>query len=97
MIIFTIKIEWTEHEIDAFTKALHKFGNNWSQIAEYVHRSEQSCRAFYQKNRKKNGLIDDEHVNIFFRKKSQINYFFSNRISMKIMQVYQVQKIYLVE
>jgi len=53
-------LEWTEHEIDAFTKALHKFSNNWPQIAEYVHRSEQSCRAFYQKHRKNNGLIDDE-------------------------------------
>jgi hypothetical protein len=57
--LISIKKEWTEHEIDAFTEALHKFKNDWRQIAEYVHRSEQSCRAFYQKHRKKNGLIDD--------------------------------------
>ncbi|CAF0926148.1 unnamed protein product [Adineta ricciae] len=52
--------EWTENEIDAFTKALHKFNDNWSQIAAYVQRSEQSCRAFYQKHRKTNGLVEDE-------------------------------------
>ncbi|CAF0787976.1 unnamed protein product [Rotaria sordida] len=53
--------EWTEHEIDAFTEAFHKFRDDWAQIAQYVHRSEQSCRIFYQKYRKKNGLADDEH------------------------------------
>jgi hypothetical protein len=57
--LFQLKIEWTENEIDAFTEALHKFKNDWRKIAEYVHRSEQSCRAFYQNHRKKNNLIDD--------------------------------------
>ncbi len=65
-IFFVIEIDWTENEIHAFTEALEKFNDDWTQIAEYVHRSEQSCRAFYQKYRKKNGLIDDEHVNISF-------------------------------
>ena len=58
---------WNETEIDAFTQALDKFNHDWTQIAEYVRRSEQSCRAFYQKHRKKNGTLDDEHVNIFLR------------------------------
>ena len=65
--ICVLFLEWTENEIQAFTEALDKFNNNWKQIAEYVQRSEQSCRAFYQKYRKKNGLIDDEHVKIFFK------------------------------
>jgi hypothetical protein len=54
--------EWTENEIHAFAEALEKFHDDWTQIAEYVHRSEQSCRAFYRKYQKKNGLVDDEHV-----------------------------------
>jgi hypothetical protein len=87
-------LEWTENEIQAFTEALDKFNDNWKQIAEYVHRSEQSCRAFYQKYRKKNGLIDDEHVKIYFKIKKITFFFLFNRILMKIMQVYQVQKIH---
>jgi hypothetical protein len=55
-------IEWTENEIAAFTEAHNKFNDDWRRIAEYVHRSEQSCRAFYLRYRKKNGLNDDEHV-----------------------------------
>jgi hypothetical protein len=94
-----IFLEWTENEIQAFTEALDKFNDNWKQIAEYVHRSEQSCRAFYQKYRKQNGLIDDEHVKIYFNKKKRKKFiiFLFNRISMKIMQVYQVQKIHHVD
>ncbi len=89
------KKEWTENEIHAFTEALEKFNDDWTQIAEYVHRSEQSCRIFYQKYRTKNGLIDDEHVKIFSIKKKIKNFFILllNRILMKIMEVYQVQKI----
>jgi len=74
-LVLFVFLEWTENEIQAFTEALDKFNDNWKQIAEYVHRSEQSCRAFYQKYRKKNGLIDDEHVKIYFNKKKEINYF----------------------
>lgn len=56
------KIEWTENEIHAFTEALAKFNDDWAQIANYVRRSEQSCRVFYQKYRKRNSLIEDERV-----------------------------------
>lgn len=54
--------EWTDNDIDAFTEAFQKYPGDWAQIAAYVRRSEQSCRAFYQKYRKANGLIDDEQV-----------------------------------
>ena len=57
-----IKIEWTENDIQTFTEALEKFNDDWTQIANYVQRSEQSCRAFYQKYRQKRGLVDDERV-----------------------------------
>ncbi len=93
-LVLFVFLEWTENEIQAFTEALDKFNDNWKQIAEYVHRSEQSCRAFYQKYRKKNGLIDDEHVKIYFKIKKITFFFLFNRILMKIMQVYQVQKIH---
>ncbi|CAF3900416.1 unnamed protein product, partial [Rotaria magnacalcarata] len=52
--------EWTEHEINAFTEAYQKFPNDWLHIAEYIRRSEQSCRAFYQKYRERFGIVDDE-------------------------------------
>lgn len=57
-----IKIEWTENDIQAFTEALDKFNDDWAQIANYVQRSEQTCRAFYQKYRQKPSLVDDERV-----------------------------------
>ena len=60
--LFRLKIEWKENEIHAFTEALEKFNDDWTQIAKYVHRSEQSCRAFYQKYRKKNVLPEDERI-----------------------------------
>ena len=66
-----IKKEWTENEIHAFAEAIEKFHGDWTQIAEYVHRSEQSCRTFYQKYRKKNGLVDDEHVTIIINMKNK--------------------------
>ena len=36
-----IQIEWTENDIHTFTEALEKFHDDWTQIANYVHRSEQ--------------------------------------------------------
>lgn len=57
-----LKIEWKESEIHAFTEAVEKFNDDWTQIAKHVHRSEQSCRAFYQKYIKKNGLAEDERI-----------------------------------
>ena len=54
--------EWTNDDIRTFDEALEKFGDNWSQISEYVHRTEQSCRTFYLKNRKNNEQINDENV-----------------------------------
>ncbi len=88
--------EWTENEIHAFAEALEKFHDDWTQIAEYVHRSEQSCRAFYRKYQKKNGLVDDEHVTTISsnRKNKNLSLFsFLNRISMRIMEVFPVPKI----
>ncbi len=54
--------EWNEAEIHAFTEALDKFNHDWTQIAEYVHRSEESCRAFYYKKQRKNISPSDDHV-----------------------------------
>ncbi|CAF0840416.1 unnamed protein product [Adineta ricciae] len=51
--------KWTEAEAEAFTQALDKFNHDWTQIAEYVHRSEESCRAFYLKQCKTTSPIDD--------------------------------------
>lgn len=67
-----IEIEWTDNDIHVFTEALEKFPDDWTQIANYVRRSEQSCRAFYQQYRKKNGLVDDERV-------SRFRFFFQSR------------------
>jgi hypothetical protein len=75
-VFFLMKKEWTENEIHAFAEALEKFHDDWTQIAEYVHRSEQSCRAFYQKYRKKNGLVDDEHVTVSSNRKRRIDFLF---------------------
>lgn len=61
-----IQIEWADNDIHVFTEALEKFPDDWTQIANYVRRSEQSCRAFYQQYRKKNGLVDDERVSRCF-------------------------------
>ncbi len=54
--------EWNETEIHAFEQALEKFNHDWTQIAEYVHRSEESCRAFYIKKQRKNISPSDDHV-----------------------------------
>lgn len=59
---FSLFEDWTEREIDAFTEAVHKFGSDWSRVADVVRRSEQSCRAFYMKFRKKTSIADEELV-----------------------------------
>ncbi len=56
--------QWNETEIHAFTQALDKFNHDWTQIAEYVHRSEESCRAFYIKQQRKNISPSYDPVNI---------------------------------
>ncbi len=65
MFFFWIFLEqWNETEIHAFTQALDKFNHDWTQIAEYVHRSEESCRAFYIKQQRKNISPSYDPVNI---------------------------------
>ena len=49
---FVVSDDWTPAEIEAFMKAVEKFNGNWRQIAEYVQRTEQSCRTFYKKQQK---------------------------------------------
>lgn len=50
--LFVVSDDWTPTEIEAFMKAVEKFNGNWRQIAEYVQRTEQSCRTFYKKQQK---------------------------------------------
>jgi hypothetical protein len=53
--------EWKDIGVDTFLQAVDKFNNDWTQIAELFHRSEESCRAFYLKQRKDISPNDD-HV-----------------------------------
>ena len=50
--------EWNETEIEALTQAIAKFNYNWTQIADYVQRSKESCQAFYMKQYKTTSPID---------------------------------------
>ena len=50
MIFFLILEEWKDVGVDTFVQAVDKFNHDWTQIAEYFHRSEESCRAFYLNN-----------------------------------------------
>jgi protein associated with RNAse G/E len=58
--------EWSEVEIHTFTQALEKYHHDWTRIAECVHRSEESCRAFYLKRQRKNVSPSDDHVKTFY-------------------------------
>mgnify|MGYP002383978656 FL=1 len=61
-LMLQFNLEWTENEIQSFREALQKYPDDWTRIAEYVHRDEQNCRSFYEIFRKKETLIDDEQV-----------------------------------
>ena len=95
-VVWSPHIEWTENDIDAFTEALHKFSDDWPQIAHYVRRTEQSCRAFYLKHRKQNGLAEDEQVSALSRQAFTGDDVLCCRISTKTTAVSPVQKMSLV-
>ena len=54
--------EWSEADIHALTEAVEKYHHDWARVAECVHRSEESCRAFYLKQQRKNISPSDDHV-----------------------------------
>jgi hypothetical protein len=60
-ILFSLE-EWSEAEIHALTQAVEKYNHDWPRVAECVHRSEESCRAFYLKRQRKNISPSDDHV-----------------------------------
>ncbi|CAF1009587.1 unnamed protein product, partial [Didymodactylos carnosus] len=43
--------DWSEADLDAFVQARLQFGDDWLKIAEHIHRSEESCRTCYIKQR----------------------------------------------
>ena len=50
--------KWTDEEIQKFNEASEKFQDDWTQIAEYVQKSEDDCREFYLRSQRKT----DDHV-----------------------------------
>jgi hypothetical protein len=64
VILFFVLEEWKDIGVDTFVQAVEKFNHDWTQIAEYFHRSEESCRAFYLKQRKNISPSDDHVRNI---------------------------------
>lgn len=50
--------KWTDEEIQKFNEASEKFQDDWTQIAEYVQKSEDDCREFYLRTQRKT----DDHV-----------------------------------